>query len=134
MGDVATFVTSRAAGSTLRETLSPVRWPGGPWWDGRPGGTPVLRGCGGGVRRRAYLWGLPSVKQNPARHATAWPRTIPETSSGADGGEFLVLSGGPEGWGAMGAKADAIGLRRAVPDMDRPARAERGETAGSAPR
>jgi len=48
MGDVATFVTLRAAGSTVRETLSPVRWLGGPWWDGRPDGTPILRGCGGG--------------------------------------------------------------------------------------
>ena len=42
------------------------RWPGGPWWDGRPSGTPVLRGCGSRVRRRAYLWGLPGVKRNPA--------------------------------------------------------------------
>ena len=29
-GDVATFVTLRAAGSALREALSPVRWPGTP--------------------------------------------------------------------------------------------------------
>jgi len=31
------------------------RWPGGPWWGGRPDGTPVLRGLGGGLRGEAYL-------------------------------------------------------------------------------
>jgi hypothetical protein len=36
MGDVATFVTFRAAGSTLRETLSPARWRGTPSWAGSP--------------------------------------------------------------------------------------------------
>jgi len=31
------FVTFRAGGSTLRERLSPVRWPGRPSWAGSPG-------------------------------------------------------------------------------------------------
>ena len=34
---VATFITLRAAGSTLREMLSPVQWPGTPNWAGSPG-------------------------------------------------------------------------------------------------
>jgi len=37
MGDVATFVTLRAAGSALREMLSPIRQPGTPSRAGSPG-------------------------------------------------------------------------------------------------
>jgi hypothetical protein len=45
----------------------------GPWWDGRPGGTPVLRGCGGGLLAEAYSRASAGVKRNPARYAFAWP-------------------------------------------------------------
>jgi len=51
MGDPATFVTFRPAGSTRREMLSPVQWPGTPGWVGSPGGRkgPIqLRPCAGG--------------------------------------------------------------------------------------
>lgn len=37
MGDSATFATSRAGGSALREMLSPIRRPGRPRWAGSPG-------------------------------------------------------------------------------------------------
>jgi hypothetical protein len=40
-------------------------WPGGPWWDGRPSGTRVLRGFGGGLLLEAYSWGFAGVTRNP---------------------------------------------------------------------
>jgi hypothetical protein len=73
-GPVATFVTLRAAGSTLRETLRPVRWPAGPWGDGRPSGTPVLRGCGGGLLAEGYPLG---ARRNQAQSRRSRFRAAP---------------------------------------------------------
>jgi hypothetical protein len=58
---------SRKMGIAGAGTKEP-RWPGGPRWGGRPRWTPVLRGCGGGVRGEAYSWRSPGVKRNPVRH------------------------------------------------------------------
>jgi hypothetical protein len=52
------------------------RWPGGPWWDGRPSGTPVLRGLDGRLPAEAYSPGgwrsrpfkLPSPSEQEGRY------------------------------------------------------------------
>jgi hypothetical protein len=70
MGDVATFVTLRAAGSPLREMLRPVRWPGTPSWAGSPGS------------REGSIDLTPTVRPQqfpPARNRTTdWARLRPQ--------------------------------------------------------
>jgi hypothetical protein len=46
----------------------------GPWWNGRPSGIPILRGCGEGLLLGAYSRASAGVKRNPTRHASAWKK------------------------------------------------------------
>jgi hypothetical protein len=102
MGDVATFVTLSAAESSLREMLSPIRWPGTPSRARSPGSRE------GSIDLTPYteISAVPSREEPKDRlGATSPPRKM------AIAMIEQKSHGGPRDRGGMGAPADTDSAR-----------------------